>query len=144
MLISLERISYICIKNNEEKEIMVHMRLSLLLFFFLTHRDYEEHRELDVLDPEMLDDRQFEPMTAAQRYAAEQDIARRHKEEEARAREQQKRSDEDRMNWLQRIPASILMTDRELEERERRANRAEVEGEGRQGGSQGRGGRCES
>ena len=96
----------------------------------VSFRDYEEHPELDVLDPEMLDNRQFEPITRAQRFAAEREIERRHQEEAARAKElrQQQQSDADRMSWLQRIPASLLMTEREQEEEEMRARRAELDG----------------
>ena len=76
----------------------------------------------------MLDERRFEPMTAAQRYAAEREITERRREEAARARAQQERSDSDRMRWLQRVPANLLMTDEELEAQERRARQAALDG----------------
>ena len=69
----------------------------------------------------MLDERRYEPMTAAQRYAAEREIAQRRREEAARARAQQERSDSERLQWLQRVPAALLMTDAELEAQARRA-----------------------
>ena len=76
----------------------------------------------------MLDERRYEPMTAAQRYAAEREIAQRRREEAARARAQQERSDSERLQWLQRVPAALLMTDAELEAQARRAHQAALDG----------------
>ena len=76
----------------------------------------------------MLDERRFEPMTAAQRYAAEREITQRRRDEAARARAQQERSDSDRLRWLQRVPANLLLTDDELAAQERRARQAALDG----------------